>query len=147
MSPRMQKLLARVNWYLQSSLKHITELITGNKSYHRGGRYRQVSLYPIMAGSQGLSGGAVVISTIIYTKRLILSKFTFIISTIIYTKRPILSKFTFIKIMAMIFIPIHSHYHMTLREERHCIDIYEDKESIADTKGMNKFNDSWLYYC
>ena len=45
MSSRRQKLLSRVNWYLQSSLKHITELITGNKSYYRGGRYRQVSLY------------------------------------------------------------------------------------------------------
>ena len=45
MSSRRQKLLARVNWYLQSSLKHIPELITGNKSYYRGGRYRQVSLY------------------------------------------------------------------------------------------------------
>ena len=39
-------MLARVNWYLQSSLKHITEQITGNKFYYRGGRYRQVSLYP-----------------------------------------------------------------------------------------------------
>ena len=45
MSSRRQKLLERVNWYLQSSLKHITELFTGNKSYYRGGRYRQVSLY------------------------------------------------------------------------------------------------------
>ena len=45
MSSRRQKLLARVNWYLQSSLKHIAELNTGNKSYNRGGRYRQVSLY------------------------------------------------------------------------------------------------------
>ena len=45
MSSRRQKLLARVNWYLQSSLKHITEFITGNKSHNRGGRYRQVSLY------------------------------------------------------------------------------------------------------
>ena len=45
MSSRRQKLLSRVNWYLQSSLKHIIELITGNKFYHRGGRYRQVSLY------------------------------------------------------------------------------------------------------
>ena len=26
-------------------IKHITELITGNKSHNRGGRYRQVSLY------------------------------------------------------------------------------------------------------
>ena len=41
-------ILARVNWYLQSSLKHITELITGNKSCKRGGRYRQVSLYNIV---------------------------------------------------------------------------------------------------
>ena len=45
MSSRGQTLLARVNWYLQSSLKHITKLITGNESYYRGGRYRQVSLY------------------------------------------------------------------------------------------------------
>ena len=45
MSSRRQKLLARVNWYLQSSLKPIIELITGNKDYYRGGRYRQVSLY------------------------------------------------------------------------------------------------------
>ena len=45
MSSRTQKLLARVNWYIQSSLKHITEQITGNKVYYRGGRYRQVSLY------------------------------------------------------------------------------------------------------
>ena len=45
MSPRRQKLLVRVNWYLQSSSKDITELITGKKSYYRGGRYRQVSLY------------------------------------------------------------------------------------------------------
>ena len=45
MSSRRHKLLARVNWYNQSSLKHITELITDNKYYYRGGRYRQVSLY------------------------------------------------------------------------------------------------------
>ena len=45
MSSRRQKLLARVDWYLPSSLKRSTELITGNKFYHRGGRYRQVSLY------------------------------------------------------------------------------------------------------
>ena len=45
MSSRRQKLLAGINWYFQASLKHITELITGNKSYNRGGRYRQVSLY------------------------------------------------------------------------------------------------------
>ena len=45
MSSRRQTLLARVNWYLQYSLKHITEFITGDKSYYRGGRYRQVSLY------------------------------------------------------------------------------------------------------
>ena len=45
MSSRRQKLLARVNWYLQSSLNPIIELITGNKYYNRGGRYRQVSLY------------------------------------------------------------------------------------------------------
>ena len=38
-------MLARVNYYLQSSFKHISELMTGNKSYNRGGRYRQVSLY------------------------------------------------------------------------------------------------------
>ena len=46
-SSRRQKLLARVNGYLQSSLKRITELITGNKSYYRAGRYRQVSLYQL----------------------------------------------------------------------------------------------------
>ena len=45
MSSRRQELLSRVNWYPQSSIKHITELITDNKFYHRGGRYRQVSLY------------------------------------------------------------------------------------------------------
>ena len=45
MSPRRQKLLARVNWFHQSSLKHITEQIPGNKFYFKGGRYRQVSLY------------------------------------------------------------------------------------------------------
>ena len=45
MSSKRQKLIASVNWQLQSSLKHITELITGNKYYHRGGHYRQVSLY------------------------------------------------------------------------------------------------------
>ena len=44
MSSRGQKLLARVNWYFRSSLKHITEYITGNRFYYRGGRYRQVSL-------------------------------------------------------------------------------------------------------
>ena len=43
MSSRRQILLATVNWYLQYSSKHIK--ITGNKSYNRGGRYRQVSLY------------------------------------------------------------------------------------------------------
>ena len=47
MSSRRQTLLARVNWYLQSSSKHITELITGNKFYYTGGRYRQVSLYDL----------------------------------------------------------------------------------------------------
>ena len=47
MSSRRQTLLARVNWYLQSSLKHITELITGNTSFYWGGRYRHVSLYLI----------------------------------------------------------------------------------------------------
>ena len=41
-------MLARVHRYLQSSLKHIAELITGIESYYRGGRYRQVSLYDIM---------------------------------------------------------------------------------------------------
>ena len=45
MSSISQRLLARINLYLQSSLKHITELISGNKSYKRGGRCRQVSLY------------------------------------------------------------------------------------------------------
>ena len=45
MSSRRQNLLARVNWYLQSSLKHVIELTTDIKSYYRGGRYRQVSLY------------------------------------------------------------------------------------------------------
>ena len=45
MSSRGQKVLARVNWFLQSSSKHITELITGNKSYYRGGRYRPVPFY------------------------------------------------------------------------------------------------------
>ena len=45
MSSRRQILLARVNWYRHSSLKHITELITGDKSYYRSGRCRQVSLY------------------------------------------------------------------------------------------------------
>ena len=44
MSSRRQTLLAWVNWYLWSSLKHITENITGNKTYYKGGRYRQVSL-------------------------------------------------------------------------------------------------------
>ena len=48
MSSRRQKLLTRVNWYLQASLKHITEWITGNKFYYRGGHYRQVSLYHIV---------------------------------------------------------------------------------------------------
>ena len=50
MSSRRHKLLVRVNWYLQSSSKDITELITGNKSYYRGGRYRQVSLYIAVDG-------------------------------------------------------------------------------------------------
>ena len=45
MSSNRQKLLTRVNWYLQSSLKHITEYITSNKFHYRGGRYRQVPLY------------------------------------------------------------------------------------------------------
>ena len=53
MSSRRQKLLARVNWYHQFSLKHITELITGNESYYRGGRYRQVSLYFSCCGWAG----------------------------------------------------------------------------------------------
>ena len=44
MSSRRQKLLARVIWFNQSSLKHITEQITGKK-YFKGGRYTQVSLY------------------------------------------------------------------------------------------------------
>ena len=47
MSSRRLKLLARINWYLQSSSKHIIECITGNAFYFRGGRYRQVSLYII----------------------------------------------------------------------------------------------------
>ena len=41
-------MLARVNWYLQSSVKRITEQITGNKFDFRGGRYRQVSLYIVV---------------------------------------------------------------------------------------------------
>ena len=45
MSSRRQKLLARINWYLQFSLKHITEWIACNKLYYRGGRYRQFSPY------------------------------------------------------------------------------------------------------
>ena len=45
MSSRRQRLLVRVNWYLQSSLKHITEEITYNRFYYRGGRYGRVSLY------------------------------------------------------------------------------------------------------
>ena len=45
MSSKRQKLLTRVNMYLQWPLKHITEEITGTKFYYRGGRYRQVSLY------------------------------------------------------------------------------------------------------
>ena len=44
-SSRRQKLLARVNSYLQSGLKHITDQITTNEFYYRGARYRQVSLY------------------------------------------------------------------------------------------------------
>ena len=50
MSSRRQKLLARVIWYLQSSSKHITELITGIKSYYKGGHYRQVytNYIPVM---------------------------------------------------------------------------------------------------
>ena len=47
MSSRRQILLARVNWYLQTSLKHVTGKITGNIFYYRGGPYRQVSLYDI----------------------------------------------------------------------------------------------------
>ena len=38
-------IVTKVNWYLQSSLKHITEWITGNAIYFRGDRYRQVSLH------------------------------------------------------------------------------------------------------
>ena len=45
MSSRSQNSLARVNWYLQSSLKHMTEWISDNSFYYRGGCYRQVSLY------------------------------------------------------------------------------------------------------
>ena len=45
MSSRRQILLARVNWCLQSSFKRITVSIPCNRFYHRGGRYRQVSLY------------------------------------------------------------------------------------------------------
>ena len=44
-SSRRQKLLARVNWCLQPSLKHITEWITADRFYYKGGRYRQASLY------------------------------------------------------------------------------------------------------
>ena len=36
MSSRRQKVLSRVNWYLQSTF------------YYRGGRYRQVALYDIL---------------------------------------------------------------------------------------------------
>ena len=50
MSSRRQKLLARLNQYLQCSLKHITEWITSNTFNFRGGRYRQVSLY-LLPGS------------------------------------------------------------------------------------------------
>ena len=45
MSSRRQKLLARVNWFLQSSLKHTAEYITGKNFYQRAGRYRQVEQY------------------------------------------------------------------------------------------------------
>ena len=58
MSSRKQKLLRRVNWYLRSSSKHITEWITGNISYYRGGRYRQVSLYHEQLASIIVTGGA-----------------------------------------------------------------------------------------
>ena len=44
MSFRRQTLLARVNWYIRSSLQHIIE-ITNNKFCHRDGPFRQVSLY------------------------------------------------------------------------------------------------------
>ena len=36
-----------------SSSRYITELITGNKSYYRGGRFRQVSLYCIVTNNRG----------------------------------------------------------------------------------------------
>ena len=49
MSSRRQNSLTRANRYLQSSLKHITELITCNKFHYRGGRYRQVSLYSLVS--------------------------------------------------------------------------------------------------
>ena len=51
--PRATKLLARVNWYLQSSLKYITEQISGNKFYYKGGRYRQVSPCQIISHTNG----------------------------------------------------------------------------------------------
>ena len=40
MSSIREKLLARINWYRQYSLKYITDYITGNEFYYRGGRYR-----------------------------------------------------------------------------------------------------------
>ena len=70
MSSRRQKLLARVHWYLLSSLKHITELITGIESYYRGGRYRQVSLYintHMHLGSQTVRVPLFVDNTCFYT--------------------------------------------------------------------------------
>ena len=44
-------------------IKHITELITGNKSYYRGGRYRQFSLYD--------DGSVIVIQALMISTRLI----------------------------------------------------------------------------
>ena len=56
MSSKRQKLLARINWYLQSSLKRITQLITGIKYYYRGNRFRQVSLYYNIDGLAQMRG-------------------------------------------------------------------------------------------
>ena len=42
------EIVNKSKFLVQSSLKHITEWITGNRFYHRGGRYRQVSLYLIL---------------------------------------------------------------------------------------------------
>ena len=61
MTSRRQKLLTRISWYPQSSLKHIIEEITGNNVYYRGGfyyrggRYIQVSLYPRLMISQQMT--------------------------------------------------------------------------------------------